>query len=303
MDVSNVLALDNHDSQELNPSTLLHSKVIAVEGMPGAGKTSVLFDIAEELEGTCVLLSEMNLEPNSPWKKLSSKEQSHIFHNLWVERIEVLNTFNDPKLCFLLDRTYFSNLAFTYALDCMQSTQHYETHKKIFNESFGNNRFDLILIFDIPPEIGLQRRILRGDSISWPWSNLVFLKAIRQFYKEELPKLAQEKILYINGEKDKNAIKEETMHAIQSVVDNKNNYYSFELKNGKDIEALFNFAKQNKLGEAGTRVINVFGIPTIYFLKHSIQLDREQPVFFNNSQLYEISFRYNSFIKTQNEGK
>ena len=90
MDVSNVLALDNHDPQELNPSTLLHSKVIAVEGMPGAGKTSVLFDIAEELEGTCVLLSEMNLEPNSSWKKLSSKEQSHIFHNLWVDEVLIM---------------------------------------------------------------------------------------------------------------------------------------------------------------------------------------------------------------------
>ena len=32
-------------------------------------------------------LSEMNLEPNSPWKKLSSKEQSHIFQNLWVKLV------------------------------------------------------------------------------------------------------------------------------------------------------------------------------------------------------------------------
>jgi len=293
-----VLALCKTDPQTLHSASSPRSKLIAIEGMPGAGKTSVLASFAEELEGTCILLPELNLEPDSPWKKLSSKEQGDIFHKLWVERMMLLNTFKDSKLCFLLDRTYFSNLAFVYALDSIKGTHNYQAQKKAFNESFANNKFDLIFVFDISPEIGLQRRLLRGDRISWPWSNVAFLKAMRQFYREELPKYAQGKIKYINTDKDTNLIKAEVRAELLSLVDNNNkNSLVNEGNVERQAEIILNFAKTNKLGEPTTRVINVVGIPTVYFLKQGIQLEQHQPVFFNNNQLNKVSYKHNLSIR------
>ena len=290
------------NTPEINSIPSASNKIIAIEGMPGSGKTTILTSLSEQLEGTCILLSELNLEPDSPEKKLPAQEQGDIFHALWLERIALLNTFQNPKPCFLLDRTYFSNLAYTYALDFINGTQYYPIYKQTFYKGFENFKLDLILIYDLPPEIGLERRALRGDIIPWPWSNIAFLTALRKFYKEELPAYSQENIRYINANREKSIVMEEVMFETLKFVDKQETYSNPHSALDKEKrEALYNFAESHKLGQPITRIISVLGIPTVYFLKHSVQLEQDQPVFFNNKQLHRISHRYNSIHKTCDE--
>lgn len=278
-------------------NSLEKNKIIVFEGMPGAGKTTILSSMAEDYEGACILLSEMNLEPHSPETMFPLREQKNIFHQLWVERMHLLRVCKHLGLCFLLDRSYFSNLAFMYALNRINNTFYYEKYKKSFEKLFLTNELDLIVVLEVLPEIGLKRRQLRGDNIPWPWSNLAFLEAMREFYKEELPKIFQQKIKYINTGKEINEVKKDIKKEIEKLI-KKEEFFIFPYKTPekKQIKFLDGFAIHNKLGKANTRLINVLGLPTLYFLKHSVQLDQNQPVFFNNAQLHNILYR-NNFLK------
>ncbi|MBA3814670.1 MAG: AAA family ATPase [Alphaproteobacteria bacterium] len=276
--------------------------IIVFEGMPGAGKTSILSALAEELEGRCILLSEMNLEPYSSEMTLPSKEKKDIYHNLWIERMELLKAHKHSGLCLLLDRSYFSNLAYLYALDSLNGTSHYPLYRQEFERSFSDNQLDAIFVLDVSPEIGLKRRHLRGDEIPWPWSSLPFLKAIRQFYNEELPQITHEKIKYINTNKEISNLKNEFRNEICNLLGERNNPSSHHTApDNEQLIILSNFAASNKLGKARTRLINVLGVPTLYFLKHSIQLEQGQPVFFNNAQLDKILNRCHPLKKSYNQ--
>ena len=88
------------------------SPVIGIEGLPGAGKTTILAALAEELEGKAIFLSEVNFEPRSPYRKLPTRDQRDIYLRFWIERMTLLKTVKDPSICFLSDRTYFSNFAY-----------------------------------------------------------------------------------------------------------------------------------------------------------------------------------------------
>ncbi|OGW09709.1 MAG: hypothetical protein A2W77_05195 [Nitrospinae bacterium RIFCSPLOWO2_12_39_16] len=270
------------------------SKVIGIEGGPGGGKTTVLSTIAEQLEGRAILLSEINFEPGSPWKNLPLKDQGDIYLRLWIERMTLLKTVQDPHICFMLDRTYFSNFAYTYALDALTGSHYYPAQVKLFINNILKIPFEKILIFDVSPEIGLQRRQLREDKIPWPWSQLDFLKALQQFYRKELPQFGITNVCFIDTLREKESVVATVKREILNVIDEREkNLVSYTLPHETQIKVLYSFAKKNELGDSCTHVINVLGAPTLYFLKHSLQLNQEHPVFFNNNQLRCLITRYN----------
>lgn len=265
------------------------SKIIAVEGMPGAGKTTILAALAEQFEGSCILLPELNFEPYAPENSLPPEEKRTLFHKLWVERLSFLTNSHHPNIFFLSDRSHFSNLAFTYAFDIAHNTHFYPSYKKLFDESFKAYPIDGILVLDLSPEEGLRRRTARGDKVPSPWSNINFLRAIREFFHKELPKHYSAKIRYIDTQREKKLVKREVLAEILKLgVKKCESRYSPLALNKEQKAQLLAFAKAQNLGEASTRILNVLGKPTLYFLKHSIQLDNGQPVFFNNSQLYKL---------------
>ena len=265
-------------------------KIIAFEGMPGAGKTTALLSFAHEFEGKYIVLSEMNPEPDSPWKHASIKEQGEIFHQLWVERIQSLRKFHSTKVSFLLDRSYISNLAFSYALDKFKGTDYYSAHKAAVARDLDINAdFSSVIVLDVTPECCLERRKRAGDIIPWPWSEKAFLDALRQFYQEELPKFCM-KVIYINTDQmSSEQVKQQLRKHINSTEDKSILLVEQKAVAPEEIEMLLKFAKQYLLGEIQSLPLRVFDCPTIYFRKHSIQLDNEgNPRFFNNERLKEL---------------
>lgn len=315
------VAAQTHQKEILQPKNYSSQKQskcikIALEGMPGAGKTSTLFRLISDLNNVCVVLSELNPTPSIlSWKKLSTKDQGQKFHHWWASRMKIMQRLSPHVKCFLLDRTYFTNLAYAYAFDKFldkrrygaevqdkkryikeaSDGKRYKEHKALFEKDFKNEYFDLLIILDVSPKNGLIRRNKINDKIPWPWFEEIFLSFLREFYHLELPKFFNGEILYIDT--DQLSLNEtiqrinDKLKSILKVQINKKQINKYDLNAEKIINK---FAEDNNLGIFKSAMVNVFEYPTIYFRKHSVQLVDGKPIFFNNNRLEFIADNLNN---------
>lgn len=261
---------------------------IAIEGMPGAGKSTSLLDLIAEFRDRCILFSETNPEPDAEWKNFSASDQGDIFHQIWTTHMHLANALSGKVSCLLFDRSYYSNLAYKYASDRYCGTNFYDEYVKIFNRDLKDQQFSLIILLDASPEIGLLRRHKVGDMIPFPWSEIGFLVELRRFYTEELIQFATCPIVVIDtndlsSSEVKSRIREEIEKVIGVHVQHHSAEFSEEVKN-----QLIEFSQEKMLGNYHSELINVFGYPTMYFRKYSIQLHEGRPVFLNTLRWKEI---------------
>lgn len=294
---------------------------IALEGMPGAGKTSTIFRLIPGLEGICIILPELNAEPGSELNSLSISKQGEKFHQWWDSRMKILKELSPYTNCFLLDRTYFTNLAYSYAFDKFldqkkyassvenkerydkesSETSKYEFQKKLFKQDLEDKPLDLIIILDVSPEEGLRRRHSVHDHIPWPWSERIFLSFLQEFYYKELPKYTQAKIVYIKTDnKPFFKIEKEIKSLLENYLNKKIPEKSLKSTNLKDENKILGFSEEHKLGKLRSPLVSVFGYPTIYFKKQSVQLVNGTPKFLNNTQLSFIAHKFNEISCQKN---
>jgi len=269
------------------------STIIAVEGIPGAGKTTTLVRLAERLEGVGIILPEVNPEPHSDWQNLSNEELPEAYHNYWVERIKLLKHDFYKEQTFILDRSYFSNLACVYALDKFIGTDLYSYRKSIMQQELHlNSDFDLVIVLNIELESLLKRKSQSLEANPWPWlerdpwpwNEPEFLGYLRDFYLLELPGLigVGVQMLTVDG-LSKEDVFENVLDLILSVSPLKS-------KSSKVCDrcnqVLLDFAHQHYLGSPLSRPVIVFGNPTVYFEKHAIQMNSSgEVVFLNNDRI------------------
>lgn len=268
--------------------TCLASHKIAIEGMPGAGKSTSLLELISEFSDRCILFSETNPEPNSEWQDFSASDQGDIFHRMWTTRMRCADALAERVPCLLFDRSYYSNLAYKYASDRYCGTNFYSDYIEIFNRDLRDKQFSLIILLDVAPEIGLLRRHQLGDLIAFPWTEIGFLNEFRKFYTQELAKYAKCPIVTINTDnlspsEVKSRIREELQKILGSPLEHHSVEFSEEIKN-----QMLEFAQEKMLGKYHSELINVFGHPTMYFRQHSIQFYDGRPAFLNNQRWEEI---------------
>lgn len=285
---------------------------IALEGMAGAGKTTALLQFVSELEGVCLVLPELLPEPRADWALLPIEEQGRIYHGLWVSRMKTLNKLSSQVPCFFLDRTYFTNLAFTYATDrFLGRKQHlkeaqdkvryqkepcyeneYMKHKELFLKDLKNEHFDLLIILDIDPKIGLSRRHKAKDKMPWLSSEECWLRYLREFYHQELSKLYKGEIFYIDTTHlSQQEVMEKIRTKLEPLIKRDPKDTKERKESDRDVEKkLLAFGLENDLGGARSSLVYVFGYPTIYFRKYAVQLVDGKIRFLNTYQL-------NSYIK------
>ena len=263
---------------------------IAIEGMPGAGKTTSLIQIIEELSEEFILLSETNPEPNHTWQEEDLQDQTQVYHQIWLDRMTTVEQFHKKSnFIFLFDRSYFSNLAFKHAFDFLQNSDFYSGYYRQFEKELKEKEFSLIIVLDVDPDIGYQRRLSVGDPIPFPWSEQKFLKGLRTFYLEELGRITKTPIIYINTD---TFTPSETKAKLLQVIVQQTHFDGNARKILNDPQAenlLLKYGKEHHLGQKHSALINVFGYPTLYFLKHSLQFVDGEPLFFNNKRLKEIA--------------
>ncbi len=260
---------------------------IGFEGMPGAGKTSILVSLGKEIGEGCLFLPEINIEEGS---FLAQEDDIWMeYHDLWKERLSILKKAKDNLVVFM-DRTYFTNLAFTYAFSSEEKPQEYEMQKEIIKNDFQETTFDVIFFFDTSPELGLQRRNLQGDFPPYPWSSISFLERLREFYYKELPKLYSGKIVYIstdviNQEQLSELVCADILKRFEGKVV-KNSLYS---NLAEEETMLLDYASKHKeLGFPYSQGFCMMGFPTIYFRQFAIQLEGQNIFILNNDRLNQI---------------
>lgn len=264
-------------------------KKIAIEGMPGSGKTSCVISLAQLLGENCLLLPEINLEKDE--SKYIKTNEWHIYHQLWLERIKIINNNISNEQCCLFDRTYLSTLAYTYALGVpsLNDIQYQEVVNAI-EKDFSKNEFDLIIVLYTSPAVGLNRRRLNSDEPPRPWSDIDFLNKLQTFYTEKLPGLVTSELIFIETDKltlaeVKLAILEEVLKAINIRI------LPTKPINPTEREILNKFASEKQLGPSYHDGLYVLGYPTLYFRQYCVQLEGNIVCYFNNERLKLILSR------------
>jgi thymidylate kinase len=250
---------------------------IAIEGMPGSGKTSCLISLVKNLNENVVLLPETNLKKNS-----NLLNSTNFYTSEWIDRMRIVSSSKAMNYSFILDRSYFSNLAYIYAADSVN----YNIYKTTLISLLKNTRLlDKIIVFDISPAFGLNRKINANDFIPYPWNNISFLNKFRSFYFDEMPKLVPCDIIYLNG-----------LNKIKLIDYIPNQFYqcksnSYDL-NYREKNLMQKFAKNHSLGEEKSKCIIIKDYKIIYYRTHAIFIDKNNEVkFFDNhaiAKLFEV---------------
>ncbi len=259
----------------IHPCFALHK--IAIEGMPGAGKTTIQLDLIAEFD-QCILFPESHPEPGTKSEEYSESCEGDIYHQMQITRMQLIDQLPKEIATVLLDRSFYSNYAYQFALDQNRNTPEFAQYVRLFHQDFDNKKLDLIIFLDAKPETGLLRRGLRGDKIPKPWTEIKFLSELRNFYFHELPKLTNTPILYI-------ATDQVPFHEVKAKVKQELLKWIPLLENtkvAKEEEKIIAFAKEYNLGIHHSQIVNVLGFPTMYFRDHGIVLFENRPIFFSN---------------------
>lgn len=157
---------------------------IALEGLPGSGKTTLANMIASNMSYALIPEILYDIDTRSD-------------HEEWV-RHDIAKSYLFSNNDFaVMDRTFLSTLAVTYAID----TAGYPSVDRKINEALDANLLvnpDLVIYISITPEISLARQ---NDANSSIWFQREILCKVRDYYESVFshPETLPYKLLIIDG--------------------------------------------------------------------------------------------------------
>lgn len=173
------------------------AKMYVLEGLPGAGKTTMLHEFAKN-KNIATVPQILPFEPHA------GQTVGHDFY----QRSDLLKTDRWRKTKhshLVLDRYYLSTLAFTWAYDKMHDTASYPSMFRWYKEALSNHlliRPYKVFYIEVPLRLSLIRKERKPDLGSGDiWSNSEFLENFDRyyhyFYKEVEPGT---KVVKLSGE-------------------------------------------------------------------------------------------------------
>lgn len=257
--------------------------VIALEGMPGAGKTSCMVSLAMICGSSCLALSELNVIDDAGNSEAANDWR--VYHHLWLERQSLIEEIRNQFPLILIDRSHFSTIGVEQAKEAAgYGGQHTEAERVA--HVLKTSMYDAIIVCDIAPDLGLVRRAAVQE-IPQLWSNLAFLTELRTFFKRDLPQLYQGPLYELDGA---DLTPSEMTAAILRIL------MSLGLPRTKCAEpvepeeaCILNDAGfGRRLGPAYKQAFRVLGYPTLYFRQHSLQLEGTKVRWFNTARVREL---------------
>lgn len=253
--------------------------ILALEGIPGAGKTSCFSLLLDRFFSKVIFLSEINPEPKDFWINADSIIQGNHFDRLWVERGDLLSR---SSYSFFLDRSYLSNLAYWYATDGLLGTSHYQKRKEFVLRRFRKDFLNTVVVLTCQIPISIARRKKANSSANPPWNDEIFLQYFMDFYRRELPTFVAADALFFDTSQFSSL---EIADKIQKQI-GLFGQACIQERAPLNLQETFDaFASENCLGPALTKIYPVLERPTIYYRQHSLQYDDGKVVYFNNEQL------------------
>lgn len=258
--------------------------VLALEGMPGAGKTSCMVSLAMTYGSSCLALSELNVMADA--RNASLANDWRVYHHLWLERQTLIAEVRKQFPLILVDRSHFSTIGVEQAKEAACFEGQYE-EADAASRVLSGDMYDAIILCDVAPDIGLARRA-GAQEIPELWSNRRFLTELRSFFKNNLPNLYQGPLHEVDCT---NLTHLQTRSAMFRLL------RSFglrltepaELANPEESRTLLDAGCDRWLGPAYGKAFRVFGCPTLYFRQHSLQLEGTTVRWFDTSRVRELA--------------
>jgi len=191
--------------------------LIAIEGIDGAGKTTIVKFLEGELKKRGYDVITFKEPTDSEWgqkirqalKDRSLKPEDELELFLKDRELNVKNNIL-PALkagkIVIMDRYYYSTIAYQGALGLDPE------HIKRLNEEFAP-RPDLVIVLDIKPETALKRIKKRGDKPN-RFEDLEYLKKVREIFLSSKNK----NVIIINAERDLKSVEAEVFQSVLKLL-------------------------------------------------------------------------------------
>lgn len=178
--------------------TYLVNKIIALEGMPGAGKTTFIKNYLDHREK--VFLPQLQIENKQILHK-NNLETSRQFLITEKNKTNLINKIGENHSEIIMDRTFITTLAYCYARSKMNDTpKEYEKLLDFYMKTKNKITFPTHVVYiDVSIEKSLKRRQAHSKDEKYQnWFNPTFLNYFKDFYKMELKKFLPVTLSYID---------------------------------------------------------------------------------------------------------
>ena len=176
----------------------LMDKIIALEGMPGAGKTTFIKNYKNY--GEMIFLPQLQIKDENILSKddletskqflLAEKDKTNLIYELGKKHPEII-----------VDRTFITTLAYCYARSKISNNpKEYEKLLGLYGKIKNTITFPTHMIYlDVSIEESLKRRMAYSNIDMYKnWFNPTFLNHFRYFYRTELKKFIPIELSYID---------------------------------------------------------------------------------------------------------
>jgi len=173
------------------------NKIIALEGMPGAGKTTFINRYVDNKQTT--FLPQLQIEESILAKdNLETSKQFLFTEYKKTKQIEEVGRKYDE---ILIDRTFFTTLAYCYARSKINNTpEEYDSLLLVFEGIKNTITFPTHIIYlDVSVDESIKRRQIFADDGKYKnWFDPKFLGYLKDFYTTELKRFFPEILLYLD---------------------------------------------------------------------------------------------------------
>lgn len=175
-------------------------KIIALEGMPGAGKTTFINNRKKIEKRKELYIPQLEIK-NEDILKRDDIKTSETFLLAEIDKSKFINRSSQLYKKIILDRTFLTTLAYCYARSKISNRiSDYYRLLKLYKKIKHNIYFPThIIFFDVKISSSLRRRnVYSKEKLYHYWFNPAFLKYFRDFYRKEVNKISPVRLNYIN---------------------------------------------------------------------------------------------------------
>jgi thymidylate kinase len=239
-----------------------------LEGLPGGGKTTCFHRfIAAYANSDVLFLPEANPPPwiDGLTPSLSGWLGSRYFQLIWEGRLAAMRWLRAAGHALLLDRSFFSNLAYLHAAKSSLYTVALDRFAKLYSLENAPN---LLIVIDLPAELALERR-QRLEKLPVPWCLPDFIDRLRRFYRKILPTLLPCQIYFVPGELPPDALWQAVLSLAGPVLPTPKQR-SIPPVPPHGMTLLDNAARTWRLGKSSAPTIWQLGRPAKFFQRQAI---------------------------------
>lgn len=171
-------------------------KIIALEGMPGAGKTTFINQYVDN--ENIIFVPQLQIEENILNKDNMETSKQFLFAE--QKKTEQLQALGKQYSEIVIDRTFFTTLAYCYARSKVNNTpEEYISLLRVYEGIKHTIIFPTHVVFlDVSIRESIKRRLAYSEDIRYKnWFDPVFLGYLKEFYTTELKKFFPEVLLRI----------------------------------------------------------------------------------------------------------